>query len=138
MYQRGGLQRVTRRFISHFRGRELAQLLINQRQKFIGGLRVALLDRFDHPGDVAHGPELSVSLPDAPVRPLGLAVEPSTTETTGAHFRRAACARFVCWATNDEPLRWFARPDTRCRCRPNRCNRSHKGACADAASESHE
>ena len=49
-----GLQRVARSFISHLGGGKPAQLLVNQRQQFIGGLGVPLLNSFDHPGDIAH------------------------------------------------------------------------------------
>lgn len=54
MYQGRRLQCISGRFISHFRRRELAQLLINQRQELFSGLGVALLNRLDHPRDVAH------------------------------------------------------------------------------------
>jgi len=45
---------MARRFVRHFGGRELAQFPINQRQQFIGGLGVALLNSFENLGRVAN------------------------------------------------------------------------------------
>src|ERR1039457_302079 len=53
MHERGGLQRLVGRFIGHARCREFAQFAINQREQFIGGLWVAVLDGFQNAGDVA-------------------------------------------------------------------------------------
>jgi hypothetical protein len=53
MHQGGGLQRLMGRFIGHARGRELAQLAIDQRQQFIGGLGIAVLDGLQNAGNVA-------------------------------------------------------------------------------------
>src|SRR5262249_5572733 len=39
-----------------FLGRELAQLVVDQRQELRGGLRVALLDRVENLGDRVHRP----------------------------------------------------------------------------------
>jgi hypothetical protein len=54
MDQRRRLQRITRGFVRHPGGRQLAQLLIDQRQQFIGGPGVALVDGVEDAGDVAH------------------------------------------------------------------------------------
>ena len=53
MDERGGLQRLVGRFIGHFRRRELAQLLIDQRQQSIGGLGIAVLNGLQNAGNVA-------------------------------------------------------------------------------------
>jgi hypothetical protein len=42
--ERGGLQRLVGGFTGHFRRRQFAQFAIDQRQQFIGGLWVAVLD----------------------------------------------------------------------------------------------
>lgn len=43
MHKRGGLQRLAWRFIRHLVRGELAQFSIDQRQKLLGGFRIALL-----------------------------------------------------------------------------------------------
>ena len=53
MHERGGLQGLVGRFIRHARRRQLAQFAIDQRQQFIGGLRVAVFDGLKNAGDVA-------------------------------------------------------------------------------------
>jgi len=40
--------------VGHLQRRELAQLLIDQRQQFIGGMGVALLDAIEDAGHIAH------------------------------------------------------------------------------------
>jgi hypothetical protein len=40
--------------LSESLGRQLAQLVIHQRKELLGGLRVALIDRAQDAGDVAH------------------------------------------------------------------------------------
>ena len=52
MHQRGGLQGLIGGFAGHFRPRKLAQLAINQRQQFLGGLRITLLDGFKNAGNL--------------------------------------------------------------------------------------
>ena len=54
MDERGGLQRLVRRFVGHLVGGELAQFFIDQRQQFIGGFGVAVFDGLQNLGDVAH------------------------------------------------------------------------------------
>jgi hypothetical protein len=44
MHQGGGLERVTRRAMGHFIRRQFAQFRIDERQQFIGGFRIAVLD----------------------------------------------------------------------------------------------
>jgi hypothetical protein len=44
MYQSGGLEGLARLLVGEFLRRQLAQLLIDQRQESLGGMLVALLD----------------------------------------------------------------------------------------------
>ena len=44
MHQRGRLQRVARLLLSHFGRRQLAKLVINERQQLLGRRGVALLN----------------------------------------------------------------------------------------------
>jgi len=55
MHQRCGLKRLTGRFIRHPVRRQFAQLLIHQREQFVGGVRIAVLDGGEDLSDVAHG-----------------------------------------------------------------------------------
>ena len=55
MHQCGGLQRVARSALRHFISRQLAQLRIDQRQQFIGGLGIALLHGFEDARHLTHG-----------------------------------------------------------------------------------
>src|SRR6266446_1558683 len=64
--QRRGLERLTRRFVGHLRRRELAQLLIHQREQFVGGVGVALLDGRQDMSDVAHARRPTRFRPAAP------------------------------------------------------------------------
>ena len=50
-----GLERLPWLLPGHLRGRQPAQLVVDQRQQLLGGLRVALLDRREDAGDVVHG-----------------------------------------------------------------------------------
>ncbi len=52
--ERCRLQRLAGRFGSHFVRRQLPQLLIHQRQQFLGGLGVALRNRVQDARDLAH------------------------------------------------------------------------------------
>jgi hypothetical protein len=54
MHQRGGLQRVVGSFAEHLAGRQLSQLLIDQRQQPLGRLWVAPLDLLKNLCDVGH------------------------------------------------------------------------------------
>jgi hypothetical protein len=40
--------------MGHFRRRQFAQFAIDQRQQFLGGVRVAVLDGLKNAGDVAN------------------------------------------------------------------------------------
>src|SRR6185503_19816079 len=53
--QRSGLKCLARRLPSHPRGGQLAQLLIDQRKQFFGGLGVAVLRSFEDSRQVTHG-----------------------------------------------------------------------------------
>jgi len=57
MHQRRRLQRLPGFLLSEFLGRQLAQLIIDQRQELLGGVWVALFDRAQDRCDVAHDPE---------------------------------------------------------------------------------
>jgi len=61
MHQRGGLQSLVGRFVRHARRSQLAQLLIDQRKQFIGGLGVALFDGLKNAGNVAQRATVSDS-----------------------------------------------------------------------------
>src|SRR6058998_516182 len=52
--ERGGLQRVARRFIGHLVRSQATQFIIDQRQQLIGGGGIALLRRFKDARDVTH------------------------------------------------------------------------------------
>jgi len=68
------LQRVAWGFVSHLESGQPAQFLIDQRQQFRGGIRVAALDSLDHPGDIAHAAETIAVRGDRPEDLLDLAV----------------------------------------------------------------
>jgi hypothetical protein len=55
MNQVGGLERLTRRFLGELLSRQFAQLVIDQRQQLLGGMRVALLDGQQEAGYFGHG-----------------------------------------------------------------------------------
>jgi hypothetical protein len=50
----GRLQGLARLFLCKFLRRKLAQLVVNQRQKLVGGVRIALLHGGQDAGNVAH------------------------------------------------------------------------------------
>src|SRR5439155_3487169 len=52
--QGGGLQRLAWPFVRHLFGRQLAQLVVDQRQELLRGVRVAFLQRRQDAGDIAH------------------------------------------------------------------------------------
>ena len=52
--QRGGLERLTGRFVGHLVRRQFAQLLVHQREQFVGGVGIAFLDGSQDMSDVAH------------------------------------------------------------------------------------
>jgi hypothetical protein len=54
MDQGRGLQRLAGLFLSEPLGREFAELLVDQRQELLGGVRVALFDGGQDAGDLAH------------------------------------------------------------------------------------
>jgi hypothetical protein len=54
MHQRGGLERLTGRFVRHFVRGQPPQFLIDQWQQFVPGLGVALFHRSEDLSDVAH------------------------------------------------------------------------------------
>jgi hypothetical protein len=50
----GGLEGLTGRFVRHPVRGQFAQFLIHQREKFISGVRIALLDGGQDLSDIAH------------------------------------------------------------------------------------
>ena len=54
MDERGGLERVSGRLISHLMRRQTAQFVIDQRQQLIGCLGITLLSRFEYACNIAH------------------------------------------------------------------------------------
>ena len=55
MDQGRGLERLARLLLGQPLGRQLAQLVVDQRQELLGRLRVALLDGREDAGHVVHG-----------------------------------------------------------------------------------
>jgi hypothetical protein len=53
--QGGCLERLARLLLRQLLRRQLAQLVVDQRQELLGGVRVALLDGGEDARDVAHG-----------------------------------------------------------------------------------
>ena len=62
MHERGGLKRVAGLFAGHLRAGELAQFGIDEREQFLPGAGIPVLDGFEKTGDVAHARQLG---PDA-------------------------------------------------------------------------
>src|ERR1043166_493419 len=54
MHQRGGLKGLAGLLLGHLVGGQPAQLTINQRQQFTSRLGIALLNRFENAGHLAH------------------------------------------------------------------------------------
>ena len=52
--QGGGFERLSRLFLGQLLRRQLAQLVVDQRQELLGGVRVALLDGGQDARDVGH------------------------------------------------------------------------------------
>ena len=52
------MERVTGGFVGHLVRGEFAQLLIDERQQFLRGFGIAVLDGFEESRDVAHGARL--------------------------------------------------------------------------------
>jgi hypothetical protein len=53
--ERGRLERLAGLFVGHSQGRELAQLIIHERQELFGSRRIALLDCRQDACNVPHG-----------------------------------------------------------------------------------
>ena len=69
MHQRGGLKCLAQRFVRHLVRSQPPQFLIDQRQQFVPGLGVALLDGSEDSNDLVH---LVSSLAFAPpLLPIG-------------------------------------------------------------------
>src|SRR5258708_38600798 len=54
VHERRGAERLPRLFLSQLRRRQLAQLVVDQRQELLGGARVALLDSGQNARDLTH------------------------------------------------------------------------------------
>jgi hypothetical protein len=54
MHQRCGAECLPGFFLSHLCRCKFAQLIVDQRQKLVGGTRIAFLDRRKNPGDFTH------------------------------------------------------------------------------------
>ena len=54
MYQRGRIERLPRFFVCKLLRGQFAQLVVDRRYKLVGGVRIALVDRLEDNGDVAH------------------------------------------------------------------------------------
>ena len=48
MHERRRVQRLPRFLLRHLRGREFAQLAVNERQQFLGGLRITVFNRLQY------------------------------------------------------------------------------------------
>src|SRR5437899_7296551 len=59
MHQSGGLQSLSGRQEGPFVGGESAQFLIDQREQFVSGFAVAVLDPLEDLGDIAHATKLN-------------------------------------------------------------------------------
>src|SRR5439155_17233695 len=57
MYERRGLQGVTRLLVGHLVRRELAQFAIDKRQQFLRSFGIAMLNRVENASDLAHALE---------------------------------------------------------------------------------
>jgi hypothetical protein len=55
VYERGGLESVTRLLARHLRPCELAQFCIDQWEQLLAGTGIAVLDCFKNARDVSHG-----------------------------------------------------------------------------------
>ena len=52
--ERGGLECLPWRFLGHFRRRQFAQLIVDERQKLLGSMRIALLNGGQDASDFGH------------------------------------------------------------------------------------
>jgi hypothetical protein len=58
MHKGGGLEGLAGRFLSHTRGGQLAQFIIDQRQQFLRSPGFTLLNAIEDLRDLAHGPTM--------------------------------------------------------------------------------
>src|SRR5262249_32432493 len=54
MHQRGGVERLPCLFLTELLRSEFAQLVVDQRQQLVGGVRIALVDGLENVSDVGH------------------------------------------------------------------------------------
>ena len=85
MDQSGRLQGITSGLLRHVVGGESSKFLIDQRQQFLRGFAIALLDAFENLGDIAHATELK--------RPAEIEESQKRIDRAGAHFRLRATPR---------------------------------------------
>jgi hypothetical protein len=69
VHERRGIQRVARCFAGHVASRQLAQLVVNQRQKLCSGVRVAGVEGAKNSREIRH---------EGSISDLRLAIIPST------------------------------------------------------------
>jgi len=53
------MQRLARRLIGHLARGQLAEFIVNERKQFLRGVGVALFQRTEDAGDIAHAPNLA-------------------------------------------------------------------------------
>ncbi len=64
MHQRRGLERLPRPFLGHFLGGQLAEFVVHEGQKLLGGRRITVIDLRQNACNIGHG-----RYPPAPIRP---------------------------------------------------------------------
>ncbi len=64
MHQGRGLERLAGRLLSEFLGRQLAQLIVNQREELRGGVGIAFFDGGQDTGNLVHWRHRTLKEPD--------------------------------------------------------------------------
>jgi hypothetical protein len=76
--ERGGLEGLAGSLLGHPRGGELAQLVVDEREQFLRGAGVALVDGVQDPRDVGHdGKHTRAAVGPRPETGLGVGVTPA-------------------------------------------------------------
>jgi hypothetical protein len=89
MHQRGGIEGVAWGLAGHFRGGQLPQLVIDERQQIGGGLAVTLLGGFNQTGQIRHSCQVYTPLNGPSLHNDGL---PNTLCPDGVSAARCTCA----------------------------------------------
>ena len=87
-----GLERLAGLLLGQLLGGQLAQLVVDQRQELLGGVRVALLDGGQDARDVGHKAPLRRGR-SVPSYPMGLH-DPEDRSGSGRHRLRGSVVRF--------------------------------------------